>query len=134
MALIHRLRRAWPSIGVAITFVPAVALASLADEVKVAVEQSALAHRAASPAEARDHLQQAINCLVGPASKAFDAKASNPCAGLGAGAIADTKDVLNREKLQRAATRAQEALAGADLAALSQSAERVHAQLGTVHY
>lgn len=40
--------------------------------------------------EAKNHLQRAANCLVGPDSPDFQAAASDPCAGQGA--IADSMD------------------------------------------
>ncbi|HET7395650.1 MAG TPA: hypothetical protein VFK12_04365 [Gammaproteobacteria bacterium] len=35
------------------------------------------------------HLQHVVNCLVGPKGKLFDAKAEDPCKGMGDGALND---------------------------------------------
>ena len=46
------------------------------------------------------HLHHAVNCLVGPAGKGFDASAGNPCGKAGAGAIPDSTDSAQKAKLQ----------------------------------
>ncbi|HWU78113.1 MAG TPA: hypothetical protein VN043_16565 [Rhodanobacter sp.] len=38
------------------------------------------------------HLHHVINCLEGPDGKDFDAKATNPCHGMGLGALVDARD------------------------------------------
>lgn len=49
------------------------------------------------------HLHHVINCLVGPASKAFDASQADPCKGLGQGALVDARgDVVTEARLHTA--------------------------------
>lgn len=43
------------------------------------------------------HLQHVINCLVGAKGKLFDAKAENPCQGMGDGAL---NDLVNQPHVQ----------------------------------
>ena len=48
---------------------------------------------------AHKHLQHAVNCLVGPNGKGFDAAAGNPCGKAGNGAIPDSTDAAQKAKL-----------------------------------
>ena len=53
----------------------------------------------------RAHFQHVINCLVDPDNKLFDARADNPCAGMGSGggALHDEAATLEqRQQLQHA--------------------------------
>lgn len=54
------------------------------------------------------HLHHVINCLVGASGKGFDAKAGNPCQGMGQGAIADAKgDTAVESRLHTALSQAE---------------------------
>lgn len=52
---------------------------------------AAMARQADTLPSARGHFHHVINCLVDPDNKLFDARAENPCAGMGssAGALRD---------------------------------------------
>ena len=63
-----------------------------------------------------------------------DRNALDPCKGLGGGAIPDTSDILKKEMLQRAATRAYEALKNADLAAVKKDAGNIQTTLKAIRY
>jgi hypothetical protein len=63
-----------------------------AAELKVALAHAKMAEGATSLAVSQTHLHHVINCLVGPKGISFDAKAGNPCAKMGQGAINDGAD------------------------------------------
>jgi len=69
------------------------------------------------------HLHHAVNCLVGPGGKGFDAAAGNPCGKAGAGAIPDSTDTAQKAKLQSIADAAGPGLSTTDLAAAQKSAQ-----------
>jgi hypothetical protein len=52
------------------------------------------------------HLHHVVNCLVGPSGKGFDAKAEDPCKGMGNGAIVDAKGDAPTEARLHAALKA----------------------------
>lgn len=63
------------------------------------------------------HLHHVVNCLVGTSGKAFDAKAGNPCKGMGDGAIADAKgDAATEARLHKALAEAEKGLKTTTLA------------------
>jgi hypothetical protein len=54
---------------------------------------------------ARSHFQHVINCLVDPDNKLFDARADNPCAGMGSGGGAlhdEVQTPAQKQQLQHA--------------------------------
>ena len=54
---------------------------------------------------ARSHFQHVLNCLVDPDNKLFDARADNPCAGMGSGGGAlhdEVQTPAQRQQLQHA--------------------------------
>jgi hypothetical protein len=57
------------------------------------------------------HLHHTLNCLVGPDGNGFDAKALNPCAQSGHGAIPDTSDATKKSLLEAAADKVRAGLA-----------------------
>lgn len=60
---------------------------------------------------AHTHLHHVVNCLVGASGDGFDAKAGNPCEGMGQGAIADAKgDAATASRLQEALGQAQKGI------------------------
>lgn len=65
--------------------------ASLQEELKTAITHAGFAARYDSLNEVTLHLHHALNCLVGPNGKMFDAAAGNPCQG-GHGILVDISD------------------------------------------
>ncbi len=60
-------------------------------ELKTAVTHAGFAAKYETMKEVNLHLHHALNCLVGPQDKLFDAAAGNPCQGQGNGYLADQK-------------------------------------------
>jgi len=112
--------RCWPMVLLAIAM-PVGALA--ADSGGAASKQAATAGAHAGMAlgasdlkMAQTHLHHVINCLVGPSGKGFDAKAGNPCKGMGDGAIVDAKgDAATESRLHAALTQAEHGVKAATL-------------------
>jgi hypothetical protein len=75
------------------------------------------------------HLHHALNCLVGPDGKGFDAKEMNPCAQSGKGAIPDTADAAKKASLEAAAEKVRAGLAATDAKAAKADASSVAAML-----
>ena len=72
------------------------------------------------------HLQHVVNCLVGPSGKAFDAKAADPCKGMGEGAIADAKgDAVTEARLHTALSEAEKGLKTSELGSAHADAQKV---------
>ena len=113
---------------------PLAAFADAASEVAAAANQASLAAVASTETLAKSHLQQLLNCLVGRGKKGFNRDTDNPCDGLGNGAIADTEDVLKREILQRAASKALEALQDNDLASIQRVAAQIQGSFKNIKY
>ena len=67
-------------------------LADTAAELNIAQNHAGMAAKAADLKTTQMHLHHAVNCLVGPGGKGFDAAAGNPCAKADAGAIPDSTD------------------------------------------
>lgn len=62
-----------------------------AKQIATAGAHAGMALGATDLTTAHAHLHHVVNCLVGPSGKGFDAKAANPCKGMGQGAIVDAK-------------------------------------------
>jgi hypothetical protein len=62
-----------------------------AAELKTAVTHAGFAAKYETMKEVTLHLHHALNCLVGPQDKLFDAAAGNPCQGQGNGFLPDQK-------------------------------------------
>jgi hypothetical protein len=60
-------------------------------ELKTAVTHAGFAAKYETMKEITLHLHHALNCLVGPQDKLFDAAAGNPCQGQGNGYLPDQK-------------------------------------------
>jgi len=60
-------------------------------ELKTAVTHAGFAAKYETMKEVTLHLHHALNCLVGPQDKLFDAAAGNPCHGQGNGYLPDQK-------------------------------------------
>jgi len=64
-----------------------------------------MAHAADRLTSARAHFHHVINCIVDPDDKRFDARAENPCAGMGSGGGAlhdEAATPAQRQQLQHA--------------------------------
>lgn len=83
------------ALGAATLFFAALPYATFANDASVQKEVTT-AHAHALMAAGADslkmthtHLHHVINCLVGPDGAGFDAKAADPCKGMGSGALPD---------------------------------------------
>jgi hypothetical protein len=99
------------------------AFADLAGELSTAQTHAGLASTQTDIAMAHKHLQHAINCLVGPNGKGFDAAAGNPCGKAGNGAIPDSTDAAQKAKLTSIVATAETAESNSDLAAVQKTAK-----------
>ena len=99
------------------------AFADLSAELSTAQTHAGMAATQAAIAMAHQHLQHAVNCLVGPNGKGFDAAAGNPCGKAGNGAIPDSTDAAQKAKLTSIAMSAQAGVSNSDLAASQKAAK-----------
>jgi hypothetical protein len=89
-----------------------------------------MAAKAADLKTTQMHLHHAVNCLVGPSGKGFDASAGNPCGKAGAGAIPDATDAAVKAKLQSIADAAEPGLTTTDIAAAQKTAQSTADAIG----
>ncbi|BFI96482.1 MAG: hypothetical protein RSP_19920 [Rhodanobacter sp.] len=95
-------------------------------QVATAAAHAGMAMEAASLAMAHAHLHHVVNCLVGPSGKGFDAKAEDPCKGMGHGAIMDAKgDAAVLDRLNVALEQAERGLKETTLDAAHADAKQV---------
>jgi hypothetical protein len=99
------------------------AFADLAGELSTAQTHAGMASTQTDIAMAHKHLQHAVNCLVGPNGKGFDAAAGNPCGKAGNGAIPDSTDAAQKAKLTSIVATAEAGVGNADLAASQKAAK-----------
>jgi hypothetical protein len=84
---------------------------TVSKQVSTAAAHAGMALGAGDLQMAHTHLHHVVNCLVGASGEGFDAKAGNPCAGMGQGAIADAEgDAATTTRLQEALTQARDGL------------------------
>ena len=84
-----------------------------------------MAMGAADLAPTHAHLHHVVNCLVGPSGKGFDAKAEDPCKGMGQGAIVDAKgDAAVEARLHTALGHAEQGLEATTLDAAHADAKK----------
>ena len=77
-------------------------------EISTAIIHAGYAEKMTDVNKVHLHLHHVVNCLVGNKGAEFDAKAGNPCQGMGNGAINDYKaDKLDRDMLKEALEDAQ---------------------------
>ena len=77
-------------------------------EISTAITHAGYAKKMTDVDKVHLHLHHVINCLVGSKGVGFDAKAGNPCQGMGNGAINDYHaDKLDRDMLKEALEDAQ---------------------------
>ena len=107
----------------AATLAAAPAFADVATEINIAHTHAGLAAKAKAVAGVHMHLHHALNCLVGPSGQGFDSTNLNPCAKAGNGAIPDSMDAAQKQKLQAAVTQAEAGIAAADLATAQKDAQ-----------
>ncbi|WP_329740837.1 hypothetical protein [Dyella sp. A6] len=120
----------WMPAVLLVAFVPAMALA--ADGSAAATKQAATAAAHAGMSlgagnlkTAHLHLHHVVNCLVGPSGWGFDAKAGDPCKGMGHGAIADAKgDKAMEARLHKALADARSGLKSHNLATAHADAKK----------
>jgi len=94
-------------------------------QIATAAAHAGMALGAADLATAHMHLHHVVNCLVGPAGKGFDAKAADPCKGMGEGAIVDAKgDAAVEARLQNALRQAEHGLKAGTLDAAHADAKK----------
>ncbi|MGE5540496.1 MAG: hypothetical protein ACM30I_17905 [Gemmatimonas sp.] len=101
--------------GMAAMAISSQAVADTAQEIRTAAEHAGLATQATSKRTVQMHLHHVINCLVGPNGDGFDASAGNPCDGQGDGAIPDSRDGAQRQRLNDALLKATNGLGQPDL-------------------
>lgn len=99
--------------------------ATVAKQAATAGAHAGMALGATDLATAHAHLQHVVNCLVGPAGKGYDAKAADPCKGMGNGAIADAKgDAAAEARLHTALGQAEHGLKAGTLDAAHADAKQ----------
>ena len=76
------------------------------EEISTAITHAGFAEKMTDVNKVHQHLHHVINCLVGPHGAGFDAKAGDPCLGMGNGAIDDftykMADKVRRDLLKEA--------------------------------
>jgi len=84
---------------------------AVSKQMATADAHAGMALSAADLKMAHTHLHHVVNCLVGPDGKGFDAKAGDPCKGMGQGAIGDAKgDAATEATLHAALKQARQGL------------------------
>lgn len=103
-----------------------------AKEAATAANHAQLAAASQSVAMTDMHLHHVINCLVGMGGHGFDAKAGNPCKGMGDGAVRDSSgDKDLHSKAVKALMVARRGVASKDLSAAHDAANKVAQILGS---
>ena len=105
-------------------------LADTAAELTIAQTHAGLGAKATDIKMVQMHLHHAVNCLVGPSGKGFDASAGNPCGKAGTGAIPDSTDAALKAKLQTIADAAAPGLSTTDMAAAQKAAQSTADAIG----
>ncbi len=104
--------------------------ADLGAELTTAQTHAGLAAKAGTIDMVHMHLHHALNCLVGPGGKGFDAGQANPCAKAGNGALPEATDAGQKAKIEAAATKVSAGIAATDLAAAQADATEAAAAIG----
>ena len=104
--------------------------AAASKQVATATAHAGMALGASDLDMAHAHLQHVVNCLVGSSGKAFDAKAADPCKGMGQGAIVDAKgDAPMEARLHSALGEAEQGLKATTLDSAHADAQKVMSTL-----
>lgn len=119
-------------LSVAALFVALPLAATAADAGAAATKQAATASAhagmalgASDLATTEAHLHHVVNCLVGADGPGFDAKAADPCKGMGNGAITDAKgDAAMTTRLKAALAAAEQGLKATTLDAAHAAARK----------
>jgi hypothetical protein len=106
------------------------AQADVAKEVSTAGQHAGLASKAGDLRTVHMHLQHVVNCLVGPNGDGFDPAPGNPCRDQGNGAIPDTSDAAQKQKLTEALEVARSGVREGDIAAAKRNADDAQRILG----
>ena len=119
------------SAAVLVVALPLTAAAAAADagaatkQAATASAHAGMALGAGNLATADAHLQHVVNCLVGANGSGFDAKAADPCKGMGNGAITDAKgDAAMTMRLNAALADAERGLKATTLDAAHAAAKK----------
>ncbi len=112
--------------------VPMTANADMAKEVATAADHAKLSTQAPTLEVAHLHLNHTLNCLVGAKGHGYNAKAGDPCSGMGKGAINDAKNAKSKGMLKRIAARVKAALHNKHLASVKKLAGKIEADLAKI--
>jgi hypothetical protein len=93
-------------------------------EMETAQFHTGYAAEAKSLKDARDHLQRAENCLVGPGGPGYSTAEADPCDAEGAGVIPDTHDPLRASIAEAALSQVRQGIQATTLAAAQESARQ----------
>lgn len=99
--------------------------ADVNSEIKAAGQHAGFAAKAGTIDMVHTHLHHVVNCLVGPNGDGFDAKALNPCKGMGNGAIPDATDMGMKDTLNSALKTAQQGISATSLSEAQADAKTV---------
>ncbi len=131
MTTLHTLKKIW--IGIALcaglAALPVTAYASASTEIARAAEHAGFSAASNSLLVAHMHLHHTLNCLVGPGGNGFDAKAADPCKGMGNGAIPDTTNAHIKGRLEHVAYQTRLALRNHSLKTVQKDAAMIEADL-----
>lgn len=108
----NRLRLSFAfTLGLMLAIPGSFAAGNANQEIATAAAHAQMAAAAPDKSMADMHLHHVINCLVGTSDKRFDAKAGDPCKGMGDGAINDLGHApADHIRLQRALMLAERGL------------------------
>jgi hypothetical protein len=102
-------------------------------EASTAHTHATLAAKAGSVKMSHTHLHHVVNCLVGENGEDFDAKAGDPCKGMGSGALKDSSNNKSlHEKLEKVLKVAKAGLNASDLKGAHKHAKKAATLLSPV--
>ncbi len=111
------------------TVLPLAAHADLANEISTAADHAKLSTQAPTLKVAQLHLHHTLNCLVGAKGHGYDAKAGDPCSGMGKGAIADATSAKTKRMLEHVAAHVHTALRNRRLSTVKKLAGAIETEL-----
>ncbi len=145
MKRMSRLRKGGLGIGLLLAIlgisvlaqsIPAQAAGDPSAELKTAITHAGYSAKQEAQQGVTMHLHHALNCLVGPQDKRFDAAAGNPCQGQGNGYLPDLKAAKGETdqyyEAMWAAQVAEQGLASKNLAETKAAARVVIAVLDNI--
>lgn len=106
--------------------------ADVHSEITMAATHAGFASKSDTVKMVHTHLHHTLNCLVGPKGSAFDSAALNPCAGLGNGAIPDSRSAAEKKALEAVVAKAESGLKAKGLASSRKIAARTAAMLKAI--